>query len=129
MRHNSISETRPGFAEIIEKPLLYLVTPARGEEEATEAARIVRFTAYGRVITGLAKGSMWTAHCMNRDFEIQTDDSKWEQIFKDRLRDDPATVLVVPAEIVEQIAGIKPDTGSVIGVFERNNKLIFEQFN
>jgi len=110
-------------------PLLYLVAPGLNEDEANEAARIVAFTAYGRVITGLAKGSLWTAHRLNRDFEIETNDWKWEQVFKDRLRDDPATVLVVPLNVIEQITQLKPQTGSVIAVFERHGSLAFEQFN
>lgn len=117
------------FTQIVAKPLLYLVAPAKDEEEAIEAARIVAFMAYSKVITGRTKGSMFTAHRMNRDFELQTDDSQWEQVLKQHLHDDPATVLVVPMEVIEQISGLKPDSGSVIAVFERNDTLVFEQFN
>lgn len=117
------------FTQIVKLPLLYLVSPAKDMEEAAEAARIVAFTAYGKVITGTSSGSMFTAHCMNRDFQLQTDDSEWEQTFKDRLRDDPPAVLVMPTKQITAMTKLQPDSGTVIAVFERDGMLIFEKFN
>lgn len=118
-----------GFEEIVSRPLCYLVCPAQNEEEADEAARIISFFVFGSVLTGTTRGSMFTAHRIKRDFELQTDDSKWPELFEQRLHDTIPAVLVMPADQIEQISAKKPDTGSVVAVFERNDTLVFEQFN